>query len=428
MSFKIEKNRIKEDRSRSAVLWGRVLSCALIVYIAYGLAIYWFKLTFVIPDGINYWQFTEWLINYEGGFVRRGLLGEMLYWFCSHTGIGPRYIISFASLAIYLSLFYFFFKKFRDRGLCWWFLAAPFMFGCVDSVIRKDFLLIWLFVSTLILLKNENPVTWRRLTAGLLMIIGLFLHEAYLFFGVPVVLLLLADGKHRWIFAIVIVSVISTFILMSINKGSHEIVNGINESWNQLFENEELVYTSGNSIGALEWDCVSTFKMHFKRNIGYPYYCIGLFVRPVAMFFVYYLIINFLKVFAHKDTHYRVADQTNIGVIYILLSVCMLPMWTVLSCDNLRLYQYVSICTIGSFLILDRKRIENLFPAGWLRSVSRLNKWINRVLPISKGWITVVFLCWFDWPSWCSVNIDFEYSILGKLSVLFGSLVKYICF
>ena len=77
--IRIKDSKLKMDRSRSAVLWGRVLSCALIVYIAYGLAIYWFKLTFVITDGINYWQFTEWLINYEGGFVRRGLLGEILY-------------------------------------------------------------------------------------------------------------------------------------------------------------------------------------------------------------------------------------------------------------------------------------------------------------------------------------------------------------
>lgn len=424
----MDSNTSAEDRSRISVIWGRILGGALVLYIVYGLAIYWFKLTFIIPDGINYWQFTEWLINYEGGFVRRGLLGEMLYWFCSHTGIGPRYIISFISLALYLSLFYFFFKKFRERGLCWWFLASPIMFGFVDSVIRKDFILLWLFISTLILLKNDNPSAWRRIIVGVLMIIGMFLHEAYIFFGAPVVLLLLADGKHRCIFAVTVVSVISTFILMSVNNGSHEIVNSINESWNLLSGRDKLVYTPENSIGALEWECISTFKRHFKRNIGYPHYCIGLFVRPVAMFFAYYMIVNFLKAFSHNDTRHRVDDQTNIGAVYILLSVCMLPMWTVLSCDYLRLYQYVGICTIGTFLVLDRKRIAGIFPPLFLRYVSGINRIIDRGLPVSKGWMLVIFLCWFDGPSWYSLDIGFEYSIFGKLSVLFGSIVKYICF
>ena len=428
MSFKIEKNRIKEDRSRSAVLWGRVLSCALIVYIAYGLAIYWFKLTFVIPDGINYWQFTEWLINYEGGFVRRGLLGEMLYWFCSHTGIGPRYIISFASIAIYLSLFYFFFKKFRDRGLCWWFLAAPFMFGFCYSVIRKDFLLLWLFISTLMLLKSENPSVWRRIASGLLMILALFLHEAYIFFGVPVILLLLADGKRKWLFAVTVASVVSTFILMSVNHGSREIVDSINESWNLLSGRDMLVYNPENSIGALEWECVHTFNRHLRRNIDYQYYCIGLFLRPVAMFFAYYLIVNFLKVFSHKDTRYNSADQTNIGAVYILLTLCMFPMWTVLSCDYLRLYQYICMCTIGTFLVLDRKRIAGIFPQSCLRYVSRLNRVIDRGLPGSKGWLLVVFLLWWPDPSFYYFTEALQESIAGKLSVLFGSLVKYICF
>lgn len=29
---------------------------------------------------INGWTFNEWLINYRGGFVRRGLLGELIYY------------------------------------------------------------------------------------------------------------------------------------------------------------------------------------------------------------------------------------------------------------------------------------------------------------------------------------------------------------
>ena len=33
------------------------------------------------------WQLAEWLINYEGGFVRRGLAGQLLYWIGSGSNL-----------------------------------------------------------------------------------------------------------------------------------------------------------------------------------------------------------------------------------------------------------------------------------------------------------------------------------------------------
>ena len=29
---------------------------------------------------VNNWPFNEWLINYQGGFVKRGFSGEIFYW------------------------------------------------------------------------------------------------------------------------------------------------------------------------------------------------------------------------------------------------------------------------------------------------------------------------------------------------------------
>lgn len=36
---------------------------------------------YITSDFSNYssWYVSEWLVNYEGGFVRRGLMGELLY-------------------------------------------------------------------------------------------------------------------------------------------------------------------------------------------------------------------------------------------------------------------------------------------------------------------------------------------------------------
>ena len=43
---------------------------------------------------INSWVFNEWLINYRGGFVRRGLSGEILF-NLSKFGLNHKYLILF---------------------------------------------------------------------------------------------------------------------------------------------------------------------------------------------------------------------------------------------------------------------------------------------------------------------------------------------
>ena len=55
----------------------------------------------------NSWKIGDWLINYQGGFVRRGLLGELIYQVSFFTHIDPGlYVIIFqiCFYAIFLNL------------------------------------------------------------------------------------------------------------------------------------------------------------------------------------------------------------------------------------------------------------------------------------------------------------------------------------
>lgn len=414
------------DRSGSTALWGRVLSCALIGYILYGLAIYWFKLTFVIPNGINYWQFTEWLINYEGGFVRRGLLGEMLYWFCSHTGIGPRYIISFASLAIYLSLFYFFFKKFRERGLCCWFLAAPFMFGYVEWVIRKDFLMIWLLIAILIMLNHKQIPLKNQLGAIALSILGILIHESFLFFACPLTLLLIRRKGNSNLFWIFIFSLFIEIILICYFRGSLDTVEKIRISWNKFISSPQLVIYHHNSLGALFWDLKETILYHLKNNIGYNYYCSGLLIRPIGAFFAYYLLVNFMKFFQSKKGIFSTDDATNIGALFIILAISMFPLFSVLSCDYARLYQYEGLTITGAYIVLDREILTGIIPKRILDFSRRFNEFTCTLLPPSRGLLMSLFLLWGAAPGWYDMNLALSESIIGKLAILIGGGFNYL--
>jgi hypothetical protein len=56
----------------------------------------------------NEWPVTEWLVNYQGGFVRRGLIGELLLAISDPlTGILPNlYRLVLSSYFIYILIFF----------------------------------------------------------------------------------------------------------------------------------------------------------------------------------------------------------------------------------------------------------------------------------------------------------------------------------
>ena len=59
---------------------------------------------YIVYGNINSWQITEWLISYDGGFVRRGIGGEIVKILSSTFGLSPSLIIIILSVISWLSL------------------------------------------------------------------------------------------------------------------------------------------------------------------------------------------------------------------------------------------------------------------------------------------------------------------------------------
>ena len=55
-------------------------------------------------DEYSSWQYGDWLINYQGGFIRRGLIGELFYSLHSLTKI-PLDLIILNSVILFFFLF-----------------------------------------------------------------------------------------------------------------------------------------------------------------------------------------------------------------------------------------------------------------------------------------------------------------------------------
>lgn len=129
------------------------------------------------------------MINYRDGFVRRGLLGEVIRFFSGATGISVIIVIQTICVRALVFVICYFFRRFYKMDLNWWIIASPLLCGTAFFFIRKDWMLYALLIGICSLLKNDNPGRKRGAIALVLAIVGLLTHEAFFFWGIPVVIL-----------------------------------------------------------------------------------------------------------------------------------------------------------------------------------------------------------------------------------------------
>ena len=103
---------------------------------------------------------TEWLINFSGGFVRRGLPGEVIHWLATRSGVQANHLVILLSLAAYLAVLRFFFVRARGHFPLY-LLLSPVLLGSAayqDFIVRKDALGILLLIACLVVYEYK----WRE--------------------------------------------------------------------------------------------------------------------------------------------------------------------------------------------------------------------------------------------------------------------------
>ena len=112
----------------------------------------------LIDNAINLdaWEYGEWLINYQNGFIRRGLIGEIIITFSNYSKINIQY--SFVTILTIISALYFYkcyslFKKIKLNIVNVFILFSPIFFLffiLVNGVgIRKEIILYFYYLCFL---------------------------------------------------------------------------------------------------------------------------------------------------------------------------------------------------------------------------------------------------------------------------------------
>ncbi len=138
---------------RARLVFHLVLVLAICL-IAVRLYLFAVKDSFVLTTVNGRWSVLDWLISYQGGFVRRGLPGEIFFWLSDLTGLEPQvfaYITYMAVSAVMLGLMYALFVRVPDATPALALIFAPFMMSFDALTLgaggRKDGLLLCMIAA-----------------------------------------------------------------------------------------------------------------------------------------------------------------------------------------------------------------------------------------------------------------------------------------
>jgi hypothetical protein len=259
------------------------------------------SLTFVFfetarePDEVHWhsWVFVEWLINYEGGFIRRGLAGEFLTRFFAGSEVWFLNWFTFC-LAVAYSLLV--------LGLIWrnsgfrredvLYLAAPsggvFWIGWGGEYYYRKEIVFFVCILIAAHLYMAGRTSRSRYLDGTLagVVLGLcavlpFIHEAFIFYGGLFLTVLtynvsaryLSRERARAVAAVFVATNLTLFVLICLNHGSVAQSDAI---WNSIpVKTRSLILDDyqHSAIGALAWTLQDEMRMTGNAFIsGYGFF------------------------------------------------------------------------------------------------------------------------------------------------------------
>ena len=225
------------------------------------------------------WQYTDWLINYQGGFIRRGLIGEILFkiYHTFNIDLSILVLITVSTLILFISfLLVKTIHHISNRYLDILTFLSPgfFLYPLMNSEVvgRKDILMISA-IGFFCFFGNRMKKNFLLITLISLLLLTSLSHTAFLFYSPYLIFIyyLIMKKKNFYISSlekiILSLTLILMFSLIFFNQGNQSQVDEICNSIKMyVLENcsnrGQMVWLSGNLENYL-------FQ---KINIGYNFY------------------------------------------------------------------------------------------------------------------------------------------------------------
>ena len=316
--------------------------------------------------GYQTFQISDWMINYEGGFVRRGLIGQILW---TIYQCHPYPIVYAIACIYYLSLAVFTLILSRTlirSGVSLYILPFTIclFYGLGESVLgfRRDYLV--LTITCCIFLCYNQYLTSRSkqslLMIYILSILVLLAQESTFFFTFPILMLhTLAYEKKDKIKNLLIlwIPAIITMGLVCIFKGTERTPALIWNSWMDCITTFPLGNNTGIGAGvAFLSNGLNVINSHFTTVWGgYKSTILNLY----SFVAIYYLVtrINTINLNWYP---LKPIDKISLSNILLAQWICLIPMYGFLSCDFGRVMTYWTLSSLLFYCALRGSHCQHL--------------------------------------------------------------------
>lgn len=260
----------------------QIFAVIILVYCLYLIKML-FRKCLPVEAAYSEWAISDWMINYQAGFVRRGLIGELLFQIYGMHPFHLRNAILLIALSAFIVLVVMLIRMFKRERWSVVLLFAPCLLVMTIPMhglfwTRRDNLAL-IMCWAIFVMYNRYMRDNRYLAlfcATLLSILHLLIHEASFFFTFPIVIVFFLVSVMRRMSCLravlftsaVFAPVVVTMALVCMFKGSADMALVIWESWRPCMEAYPCgnVQEIGQGVEALSWDAAETFVMHFKSN------------------------------------------------------------------------------------------------------------------------------------------------------------------
>jgi hypothetical protein len=235
------------------------------------------------------WPLGELLVNYQGGFVRRGLLGELIFQASSSLDLSPIgllralfVVLSILNLLIFVSL-----SSVEQRPikrLLLLFAPALLLFPVYDfmaygrkDVITTALLGIHAIIAQQTLLRRFSLSSYRRLLVAViipLLIANLLTHDVQIFF-IPFHFIITWQLYHEYEattrrhIAFSYLAVVGVSLLPIIFSGNRDVAIAVCNSWHELIDDFAYCYKNSKTFDQLVNSGIKALGWSIQRPWGH---------------------------------------------------------------------------------------------------------------------------------------------------------------
>lgn len=399
------------------------------------------KLAAYFPYSYDYRSFeiSDWLINYEGGFVRRGVMGEILHILYTCFPFSVKTAIGIIDCFTFVAIFALLIKN------CNYLKTSIFPFltvycGAITTVgwYRRDFLILLLiYCAFCFYMRYLKSGKFHDFTMSqIIMTITILTHESSFFFLIPILFVInWFHSSDKLISRQKLISSLKSFLIpllamatVSVMKGDSEKAAAIWNSWTPLFSRypENALPKMGEGVSWLLNDMKDAVefhtKMNFQTNLGILYIIKCIVMLCITLLLTYYITLRCPQIDFRNKTLKVHEHNIDIANILLLQFVFMTPMFTVLSCDYGRTILYCVISSVFAAYAMKKNDISIQYPAHRKNYSLTIYKYMEQSKLLANPWFYFLIIILYPLNKWHYISVPDDIFIYKILSTFLSAL------